>query len=281
MSRHIPIDFDPVCLNEIDRRLTDIATTENVTIPFAIESGSRAWGFPSPDSDYDARFLFYRPLEHYANLWPPRDVIEQPIEGDMDVNGWDLGKALKLMLKGNAVILEWLQSPIVYQCDDYFRNCMLSLAQESADRTGLQRHYYHLGSRQLDLIGDPDSPSPVKKLFYAARPALALRWLRIHPESNVPPMEFGSLLRESDPPFDVKERFTELVAKKAVTRELGSAPVHACLHGFIREEFSIAIQSPCLPETAASGDIQEKVQAFFFDVISGAILRNAEIISLS
>jgi uncharacterized protein len=270
MPRQIPTDFDPACLLEIDRRLTDIAATENVTIPLAIESGSRAWGFPSPDSDYDARFLYFRPLEHYAHLWPPRDVIEQPIEGEMDVNGWDLGKALKLMLKGNAVILEWLQSPIVYQCDDLFRANMLALAQETADRTGLLRHYYHLGIRQLDMIRDSTSIAPVKKLFYAARPALALRWLRFHPAYTVPPMNFETLLRESDVPSDINMRFEELVAQKAITRELGSAPVHASLHTFIREEFHLAAQASPIEDIQASGEIREKVQAYFLTTISSA-----------
>jgi hypothetical protein len=82
-------------------------------MPLAIESGSRAWGFPSPDSDYDCRFIFVRPIEDYLSPWQRRDVIETPLEGDFDVNGWELGKAIRLLAKGNAVIIEWLMSPIV------------------------------------------------------------------------------------------------------------------------------------------------------------------------
>ncbi|MFE3443732.1 DNA polymerase beta superfamily protein [Nocardia sp. NPDC059180] len=83
----------------------------------AIESGSRAWGFPSPDSDYDCRFLYVASLDTYLSPWRTRDVIETPLVGLLDVNGWDLGKALRLLVKGNAVLIEWLQSPIVYRGD--------------------------------------------------------------------------------------------------------------------------------------------------------------------
>jgi uncharacterized protein len=271
MPRQIPFDFDPLQLVEVDRRLCDIAKQENVTIPLAIESGSRAWGFPSPDSDYDVRFIFFRPLDQYANLWPPRDVIEQPIEGDMDVNGWDLSKALKLMLKGNAVIIEWLQSPITYQSDDVFRSNFLALAQETTNRSGLVRHYYHLGIGQLGTSSDTGSPKPVKKLFYTARPALTLRWLRLHPERTIPPMDFACLLLESDPPHEIKARFEELVEKKAVTKELGSAPVHGSLLEFISEEFAKSSQTISVQTFNPPQDAEEKAQAFFFDTISNSI----------
>src|SRR6187399_351008 len=110
-GRVLPADFDPVVVAEIDARLAAVERDEQVRIPIAIESGSRAWGFPSPDSDYDCRFVYVRRPDAYLSPWVPRDVIETPLVGDLDVNGWDLGKALKLMLKGNAVILEWLRSP--------------------------------------------------------------------------------------------------------------------------------------------------------------------------
>jgi hypothetical protein len=106
MIRAISASMDPATVALIDARLEAIRRKHGVTIPLAIESGSRAWGFPSPDSDYDCRFVFIRPIEHYLTPWPDRDVIETPIEGDLDANGWDLGKALTLMLKGNAVIIE-------------------------------------------------------------------------------------------------------------------------------------------------------------------------------
>src|SRR4029079_5853412 len=113
----------------IDLRLSAIAREHEVKIPLAIESGSRAWGFPSRDTDYDCRFIYIRNLEDYLSLFPPRDVIETPLNGDLDVNGWDLAKAIRLLLKGNAVVIEWLTSPIIYTADEQFRDTFLSLAE--------------------------------------------------------------------------------------------------------------------------------------------------------
>jgi predicted nucleotidyltransferase len=132
--RSIPPSFDPDIVDRIDKRLVRIEDDHGVRLPLAIESGSRAWGFPSPDSDFDCRFIFVRGEEDYLSLQPKPDVIELPLEGELDVNGWDLAKALKLMLKGNAVVLEWLRSPIAYRCDPSFRDCFLALARDCADR---------------------------------------------------------------------------------------------------------------------------------------------------
>lgn len=103
--RAIPEALDPSAVAGIDRLLDTLERKEGARILLAVESGSRAWGFPSPDSDYDCRFIYVREADRYLSLWPPRDVIESP--GDvLDMSGWDLGKALKLMLKGNAVAIE-------------------------------------------------------------------------------------------------------------------------------------------------------------------------------
>ncbi|MDO9488483.1 MAG: nucleotidyltransferase domain-containing protein, partial [Sphingomonadaceae bacterium] len=100
------------CLHHLERE-------HDVTILFAAESGSRAWGFPSPDSDYDVRFVYAHRRDWYLSIEPARrDVIEQAIEADLDVSGWDLRKALGLALKPNPVLHEWLMSPIVYRQHD-------------------------------------------------------------------------------------------------------------------------------------------------------------------
>ncbi len=87
---------------------------------YACESGSRGWGFASPDSDYDVRFIYVHPLSWYLRVSPHRDVIEVPISGDLDINGWELRKALGLLKKGNATLIEWLDSPVVYRADQDF-----------------------------------------------------------------------------------------------------------------------------------------------------------------
>ena len=165
--RAIPPGFEAGPLGEIDGRLAEIEQEAKVRILLAIESGSRAWGFPSPDSDYDCRFLFVRRPDDYLSPWLKRDVIEDPLEGDLDVSGWELGKALKLLLKGNAVVVEWLTSPIVYRGDPELREGLLDLARRFPNRTGVARHYLHLGDKQRRTYFADGKPVRLKKLFYA------------------------------------------------------------------------------------------------------------------
>jgi predicted nucleotidyltransferase len=238
--RSIPPSFDPDIVDRIDKRLVRIEDDHGVRLPLAIESGSRAWGFPSPDSDFDCRFIFVRGEEDYLSLQPKPDVIELPLEGELDVNGWDLAKALKLMLKGNAVVLEWLRSPIAYRCDPSFRDCFLALARDCADRRLIGRHYLHLGERQRRTYFGDGKSIPLKKMFYALRPAAALRWLRMHPMEAVPPMHFPTLLTECDPSHEIVAIVAELLERKAETRELGAGPLPAPIALFIEQEFVAA-----------------------------------------
>jgi predicted nucleotidyltransferase len=238
--RNLPATFSAAAVAAIDARLDAIRAEHEVAIPLAIESGSRAWGFPSPDSDYDCRFVFVRPVDHHLSPWPRRDVIETPLDGDLDVNGWELGKAIRLLLKGNAVIIEWLRSPIVYRGEAWFRDAFLEFAGRFADRALIARHYLHLGERQRRVYFGDGKAVPRKKIFYALRPAATLRWLRIHPEAAVAPMHFPTLIAECDPPADVSALAADLMARKALSRELGAETLAAPIAAFIDREFEIA-----------------------------------------
>lgn len=72
---------------EIKAQLRRIEEEQNIKMLLAVESGSRAWGFASPDSDYDARFVYIRRPEDYLRLDAVRDVIELPIDDVLDING--------------------------------------------------------------------------------------------------------------------------------------------------------------------------------------------------
>ena len=123
--RSISPEMDNQKVVLIDAMLDRAVEEYRVFLPLAVESGSRAWGFSSPDSDYDCRFVFVRHIAEHITPWTLRDVIELPLEGDLDVNGWDLAKALRLLLKGNAVIVEWLRSPLIYRGQAWFRDGLL------------------------------------------------------------------------------------------------------------------------------------------------------------
>src|SRR5262245_26578727 len=238
--RQLAPDFDPSVVAAIDARLAAVAQEHRARVLLAVESGSRAWGFPSPDSDYDCRFIYVRRREDYLSLYAPRDVIELPIEGELDVNGWDLGKALRLMLKGNAVVIEWLRSPLVYAGDVRFRDEALALARRAALPAAVARHYLHLGERQRRTYFADDHAVPLKKLFYALRPAVALRWLRLHPGVAVAPMHFPTLVAGAELPAAVTAILDDLLIRKAATRELGTGVLPVPIAALIDAEFSAA-----------------------------------------
>lgn len=261
--RSIPSHFDPDRLADVDTRLADIVRDHHVSIGLAIESGSRAWGFPSPDSDYDCRFLFVRRTADYLSPWQKRDVIETPLENEMDVNGWELGKAIKLLLKGNAVVIEWLMSPIVYAGAPDFRDGLARLATDHSDRTAIGRHYLHLGERQRNTYFADHKTVSLKKVFYALRPAAALRWLRFHPDAVIAPMDFPTLLEQCDPPAEVLRLSLDLIAQKAVTRELGAGPLPTPIRAFIDAEFEAARTYFAARPRRMSDDARADAEAFF------------------
>lgn len=265
--RAIAPDMAPDVVADIDRRLEAIRGQNNVAIPIAIESGSRAWGFPSPDSDYDCRFVFVRRLEDYLSPWARRDVIETPLEGVFDVNGWDLGKALKLMLKGNAVILEWLTSPIVYCGSPAFRGQFLELAHRYTNRDLIGRHYLHLGERQRKTYFDDIKNVAQKKVFYALRPAAVLRWLRGHADLCVPPMHFPTLMAEIDLPREVREIVDDLLLRKASSRELGFSAVPRPILDFIDSEFQLAQSAFGRDRLHAPMEAHGDAEAFFRETV--------------
>lgn len=263
--RNLLASFDPNVVGQIDARLAGVVREHGVRIAFAIESGSRAWGFASPDSDYDCRFVFVRPRDDYLSLWPKRDVIETPLDAVLDVNGWDLRKALLLMAKGNAVILEWLMSPIAYREEPGFRDEMLAVARATIDRGAVMRHYLHLGERQHRLYVEGREQVSLKKLLYVVRPAAALRWLRLHPEEAVPPMHLPTLLEGCDLPGEVTEQIASLLARKAETRELGEAAVPTGMEGFVCREFTLARSS----SSASTKQNHAMIDAFLRDRLEG------------
>lgn len=237
--------IEPSVAAAIRDRLARVTQQAEATVLWAVESGSRAWGFPSPDSDYDCRFLFVRPLSHYLTPWPRRDTIELPIEDKLDLAGWDLGKAITLLLKGNAVLLEWLSSPIVYAGDHTLRDRLLGLAASHGNRTATAHHYLNLGERQRHLHLAAHEPVRIKKIFYTLRPAAALRWLRKH-DLGVPPMRLQRLLGESEAPAAIQTLAAELVAQKADALEADVVALPPELARWMDEEFEAA--RAALPE---------------------------------
>ncbi|MFV0679854.1 nucleotidyltransferase domain-containing protein [Ottowia sp.] len=171
--------------------LANIEAQHDVTVLFACESGSRGWGFASPDSDYDVRFIYAHRLPWYLTVRTGRDVIELPIDDVLDVNGWDLRKALGLLQVSNPTLLEWLRSPIVYRRDAVALAGLNDLARQFFSPVRAWHHYASMARKTYreHLQGEQVR---YKKYLYALRPLLAARWIVQH--ASVPPMVFADLV---------------------------------------------------------------------------------------
>ena len=231
---HSHPDIPPAQWTHILSELRGIEAREDVNILFAVESGSRAWGFASPDSDFDVRFVYARPRDWYLSLTPGRDVIELPLDGDDDINGWDIRKALGLALKPNPVLLEWLSSPIQYIWDETICTKLQSFTRKIAHGTACRHHYIRMANLQR---GEGDTIK-LKRYFYALRAAMALRWIETHAEA--PPMNFQQLMSGVDVPNELKIEIGKLIVKKRSTLELGEGPRIPCVEAFLESQLSSA-----------------------------------------
>lgn len=173
----------------IPERLRQIEAEHGVKVLLAVESGSRAWGFASPDSDFDVRFIYVRPRDFYLQLQDTRDVIETPIDDVWDVSGWDLDKTLKLLHRSNPTVFEWMSSPIVYLETDFKRRIQPLLSSCFCAKRTLY-HYVSMAKRNVRTYLEGDEVQP-KKYFYMLRPALACQW--IMDRDCPPPMLFSQL----------------------------------------------------------------------------------------
>lgn len=179
----------------IVRKLREIEEKEHVRILLAVESGSRAWGFPSIDSDYDVRFIYIRQKEDYLRLEKIRDVIELPLDDILDINGWDLQKTLRLFRKSNPTLFEWFSSPIVYMETPFAETFRAMMGNYFSTKRSLY-HYIHMAEKNRREYLDDDMVK-IKKYFYVLRPVLACRW--ILEKKTPPPMLFSELMKAELP----------------------------------------------------------------------------------
>lgn len=201
---------------KILKYLNEIEQDRNVKILLACETGSRAWGFPSPDSDFDIRIIYVHEKDWYLSLFDKKDSIEMMLDNnDIDITGWDLRKSLVLLRKSNASILERLQSPILYKHDSEFLNGIWSLAKNFYSRIATIHHYLSMAKNfRSDLNSDAYK---LKKFFYALRSATACKWIL---ENDMPPpMIFIEMVEKLDISKDLVKRIKELIELKSTISE--------------------------------------------------------------
>lgn len=218
----------------ISEKLKDIELKENVKIIMAIESGSRAWGFESPDSDYDVRFIYVRNRENYLRLDVVRDVIEWQLDDVLDINGWDVKKALQLLYKSNPTVFEWCASPIVYHSSVKFERLKELLPVYFSKKKSLY-HYWHMAETNYREYLKTDEVR-IKKYFYVLRPLLAANWILDY--DCPPPMLFSELMKK-ELDDTLKPEVDKLLKMKQELPEMGLAPRIQILNDYIESSIDM------------------------------------------
>lgn len=214
----------------VPQKLREIENEYGVEVLWAVESGSRAWGFESPDSDFDVRFIYKRKVKDYLKLIPDRDVIELPIDDTWDVNGWDLDKTLKLLAKSNPTLFEWLHSPLVYVKSDFVEK-LAPLLEHCFSEERMMYHYLSTAKGQMAKYLSGDLVRP-KKYFYALRPILACKWVETF--RTAPPVLFDDLVKACLP-TELESSVEKLLAIKRASSEAAEITPIADLHAYLVE----------------------------------------------
>lgn len=239
---------------QIERQLQQIEREKNVTIPYAVESGSRAWGFASENSDYDVRFIYIRPVRDYLRIQPLRDVIELPIADDLDVNGWDIIKALNLFRSSNPPLLEWLNSPIIYRETGELAGSLREIARTHASMRRMTYHYLSMAKTQYKSYIEGKSEVSLKKYLYVLRPLVCIRWLEQYQTPS--PTSIWDTLAGISLEEPIRERMTGLLEKKRASQELGSGEPEPLLDDFFREEIGRVTEAVVtLPDPQMEADL--------------------------
>lgn len=214
-------------------KLKEVENKEQIRILYAVESGSRGWGFESKDSDYDIRFIYIHPLKWYLSIKDKNDVIEYPISDFLDISGWDIKKALKLFKSSNPPLYEWLNSPIIYLDRDNFANKLRDLMPKFYSPVSCLHHYLNMakGNYQAYLTG---SKVKLKKYFYVLRPVFACMW--IEKNKTMPPMEFEKIFHSQTLNSKLTQEIEKLLERKKSGEELGIEDQIKIINNFLEEK---------------------------------------------
>lgn len=224
-------------MQAIPQIIEQIAADKKVKLLYACETGSRAWGFPSPDSDYDIRFIYMHERDWYLSLYERKDTIEV-MDGDLDITGWDLRKCLHLLKKSNAALIERFQSPIPYFIDDNFKQSFTGLIQQYYSPIAVFFHHYSLAQKFWEELKD-QKEIKLKSYFYLIRSLLSCYWTT--KDDSVLPMDIEGLMTKIDD--GRKSELRQLIQLKATVGEKYLHPADANLNEWIQQMFILLEQS--------------------------------------
>ncbi len=253
---------------KILKRLKNAEDEHNIKILYACESGSRAWGFASKDSDYDIRFLYTRNKEWYLSfdIEYRRDVIEYKIVDEIDCNGWDIKKALYLFTRTNGALIEWLNSPIIYIESGNFAQNLRELIPKAMNDIALRYHYSHMARNNAKEYLFHEKVKR-KKYFYVLRPLFAI--LYIEQFNSPPPVEF-ELLVESSAPKELRPEIEKLLEIKRNSPELKTGDSIPIINNFIKKELAEHahfFSGSGRPDLLSKKEIRDTLNSYFREAV--------------
>lgn len=251
---------------EILEKLEEIEQQENVKVLYAVESGSRAWGVESPDSDYDVRFVYIRTKEDYLSLQEKRDVIEWQLDEVLDINGWDLRKTLIQFRKGNATLFEWANSPVVYKTTDAWE-LISEVGKKYFSKKVALYHYYGTANSTFCQFFQGEEIK-YKKYIYALRPLLACKYIEQY--ETIPPVKFEDLLKQQLPK-ELSGEIQTMLTIKANSDEKDLNPRMPVIHNYIQEEIRRYEQISKEMEDDRLGD-WSALEQIFLEVLQGGMV---------
>jgi predicted nucleotidyltransferase len=220
-------------IEEIKNELARIENESDIKILLAVESGSRAWGFASTDSDWDVRYIYIHRLDWYLKIDDEKDSQKEMLPNDLDFSGWELKKALKLFRKSNPPMLEWLRSPIVYLEQFSTAQKLREMSEDYFNPKSCMYHYLSMARNNFREFLQKDLVKS-KKYFYVLRPVLACDWIK--EKNSVPPIEFQDLVDSQVQDEKVKFEIAELLKRKMAGEELKEEPRIEILNDFLEQK---------------------------------------------
>lgn len=243
----------------IKQKITELEQQYRIHILYACESGSRAWGFPSPNSDYDVRFIYVHPLDRYLAIDNPESHFTFPVDNELDLQGWDLKKTLQLIRKSNTTPFEWLQSPIIYRQNQSIAQQLWQLCADFFNARGNIYHYLGIAKSSLQTIDGKEIG--VKKLFYVLRPLLCAKWCL--EKRQIAPMAIAPLLTLL--PDNLSQQINDIIRLKATMVESASITIAPEILSFIEQStIDISAEVESITEQRFKAD---KLDRFFIQTL--------------
>jgi hypothetical protein len=242
--------------------LAGLEAEHGIRILYACESGSRAWGFPSPDSDYDVRFVYAHPAEWYFSVEDLKDTLERPVSEGLDAGGWELRKALRGLRKSNATLFEWLQSPVVYREAEGFAEAMRELMHAYFSPRAVVYHHLGLVRKMWLEVGPATADLRLKTAFYLLRSLLSAAW--VLEKGSLPPMAFEPLRPLIRDP-DLARLVDRWLAQKTQSDERTRVPLPGPFRAFI--EGGVALCETHAPSAPVNQAGPERLNEFFRQTI--------------